>query len=153
MTSGQRTRAKGHNHHARVISIATWNVRTLVESAGGDRRICRSRQIPRADPHIPDTSTGPLYVDRKLDLLVKELKRLDVAVAGIQETKWFGNDVWSADGYTLLHSGRPLPDEGEPQKRNEGVGILLDSCATVAWKDAEECWEAVSSRVVMARSG
>ena len=59
-----------------------------------------------------------------------------MAVAGIQETKWFGKDTWKADGYTLLHSGCTLPDEGDPQVRSEGMGILLDRHATVAWKSA-----------------
>lgn len=142
MTSGQKTEAKGSSHHAvtharaHVISIATWNVRTLVESAGGDRRICRSRWVPGADPHVLGNLRRPHYVERKLDLLVKEMRTLGVAVTGIQETKWFGNDVWFADGYTLLYSGRPLPVDSEPQTRNEGAGILLDSCATVAWRDA-----------------
>ena len=90
-------------------------------------------------------------MDRKLDFLVKELRRLGVAVAGIQETKWFGKDTWTVDGYTLLHSGRTLSDEGDPQVRNKGVGILLDRHARVAWKNAGESWEAVSSRVVTAR--
>ena len=90
-------------------------------------------------------------MDRTLDLLVKELKRLGITVAVIQEMKWYRSDVWKPDGYTLLHSGRPLPDEDEPQTRNEGVGILLDRCATAAWKDAGESWEAISSRVVTAR--
>ena len=57
-------------------------------------------------------------MDRKLDFLVKELKRLDVAIAGIQETKWFGKDVWNANGFIPLHSERPVPDESEPQVRN-----------------------------------
>ena len=61
-----------------------------------------------------------------------------MAVAGIQETKWFGSDVWN---YTLLHSGRPLPEESDPQVRNEDVCILLDKDATAAWKDAGESWE------------
>ena len=82
---------------------------------------------------------------------MKELRRLKVAVAGIQETKWFGQDVWSEDGYTLLHSGRTLPGDGEPLLRNEGVGIVLDQSATAAWKNAGECWEAVSSQIVTAR--
>ena len=128
-----------------------WNVCTHVENAGGDRLICRSRPRPGPGPQIPDTSNSPHYVDRKLDLLVKELRKLGVAVAGIQETKWFGKDTWTANGYTLLHSGRTFPDEGDPQVRNEGVGILLDRHATVAWKNAGESWEAVSSRVVTAR--
>ena len=123
-----------------------------MENAAGDRQICRSR--PRSGPglQVPDTSNSPHYVDKKLDFLVKELRWLGVAVSGIQETKWFGKDTWTVDGYTLLHSGRTtLPDEGDPQERNEGVGILLDRHATVAWKNAGESWEAVSSQMVTAR--
>ena len=52
-----------------------------------------------------------------------------MAVAGIQESKWFGSDVWPADGYTFLHSGRPLPSDQEKGTRNEGVGIALDEKA------------------------
>ena len=75
-------------------------------------------------------------MDWKLDFVVKELKRLRISIARIQETKWFGKNIWNANGYTLIHPGRPLPNEDEPQRRNEGVGILLDECATQAWKDA-----------------
>ena len=81
--SSRRARLCGR----RAIVAATWNVRLLVERAGGDQRICRSRpqrQVPR------DSNA----VDGKLDLLVKELRRYSVSVAGIQETKWFGKDVW-----------------------------------------------------------
>ena len=51
---------------------------------------------------------------------------------GIQETKWFGNNVWPAGGYTFLHSGLPQPGDQERASRNEGVGIALDKKATVA---------------------
>ena len=44
-----------------------------------------------------------------------------------------------------------LPDETDPQVRNEGVGILLGRHAIMAWKNAGETWEAVSSCVVTAR--
>ena len=73
-------------------------------------RICRSRpQHTTVDcAHV----ASPHLVDRKLDLMVKELRRYRMSVAGIQETKWFGKDVWQADGYTFLHSGRPLCEEG-----------------------------------------
>ena len=66
----------------------------------GDACICRKSRREHGDERI-----GAQTVDRKLDLLVRELKRYGVSVAGIQETKWFGNDLWVADGYTLLHSG------------------------------------------------
>ena len=144
MTTGFNL-ALGRSLRSRCVSFATWNVRTLVENTGDDRRICRVRPNPKVC-HLP--SDGPHCVDRKL---VNELKKLNVAVAGIQETKWFGQDVWNADGYTLLHSGRTLPRDGEPLLRNKGVGIVLDRHATVAWKNAGETWQAVSSRIVTAR--
>ena len=59
--------------------------------------------------------------------------------------------MWVADGYTLLHSGRPLPSENDRAVRNEGVGIVLDAKATAAWKEAGERWEAVSYQIVTAR--
>ena len=71
-------------------------------------------------------------------------------VTGINETKWFGKDPFEFEGYTILHSGRPLPEEA-PMERNEGVGIVLDPVMAQAWRDGEEVWEAVSSRVVKAR--
>ena len=83
---------------------------------------------------------------------MKELKRYNISVAAIQETKWFGQDIWTAEGYTFLHSGRPLPISQEDQSiRNEGVGIALNRAATRAWQDAGEQWQAVSSRIVTAR--
>ena len=59
--------------------------------------------------------------------------------------------MWQANGYTFLHSGRPLPCAEETAVRNEGVGIMLDERASAAWREAEEAWEAISSRVVTAR--
>lgn len=97
--------------------MGSLNVRTLVESSG-DVCVCQKRQVL-------DERSG--VVDRKLDLLVGELKRNGVSVAGIQDTRWFGNDVWpAADGYTFLHLGWPLPGRGESATRNERVEILLD---------------------------
>ena len=128
-------------HQQIFLSVGTWNVPTLVESLG-DERVCR--KVCK-----PGNYDEPGIVDRKLDLLVRELKRYGTSIAGIQETKWFGSDLWSADGYTLLHSGRPLPSDQEKGTRNEGVGIALDKEATAEWKNAGEVWEAISLRVVM----
>ena len=114
--------------------IATWNVRSLVENAG-DERICRKR--PNEALQNPNT------VDRKSDLLVRELRRYQVSIGAVQETKWFGCNVWQADGHTLLHSGRSLPGNNENGARKEGIGILLDERATNAWRAAGEAWDAV----------
>ena len=76
---------------------------------------------------LPTGSDDSGVVDRKLDLLVRELKR--VSVIGIQDNKWFGSDVCPAgDGYTFLHSGRPLPNDCVRAYRNEGVGIASSGC-------------------------
>ena len=83
-------------------------------------------------------SDKPGKIDRKIDLLMGELRKYGVSVAGIQETKWFGKDVWPVGRCTFLHSGRPLPGDQERASRNEGVGIALDEKATVAWKNAGE---------------
>ncbi len=81
----------------------------------GDLRVCGKRYT--ACGHSES-------VDRKLDLLVKELERYGVSVAGIQESKWFGKDVWpaAANGHTFLHSARSLPPSDDVAMRNEGVG-------------------------------
>ena len=63
---------------------------------------------------------------------------------GIQESKWFGSDIWSSGGCTFLHSGRPVPSHDVQCIRNEGVGIFLDEKATTAWKTGGEVWSAVS---------
>ena len=129
-----------------------WNICTHMESAGGDRQIRRSRQKPGAGPQIPNNTTSPHYIDRQEARLASEgTKRLNITAAKFQETKWFWSDVWNAEGHTVLHSRRPIPDQGDPQRRNEGLGILLDRCAATAWKDAGDSWEAISSRVVTAR--
>ena len=49
----------------RALLVATWNVRSLVESYGGDARICRSWPSPEKCA----------TVDCKLDILVRELRR------------------------------------------------------------------------------
>ena len=69
-------------------------------------------------------------------------------MAGIQETKWFGKDVWpAAEGFTFL----PFPASGEDAARNEHVGIMLDPKATAARQDAGEVWKAISYRLVTVR--
>ena len=90
-------------------------------------------------------------MDRGLDFLTKELRRFGVAVAGIQETKWFGKDVWTSEDCVFLHSGRPLPAEGDPARRNEGVGIWLNKEMSDAWRRGGERWNPVSSRIMSAR--
>ena len=133
--SDKQSKKQKLRNSRRCLTVGTWDVHTLVESVGDE---CICRKVNKPGNHRNDHG----MVDRKLDLLARELKRYGVSIAGIQETKWFGNDVWPADGYTFLHSGRPLPSDQERAARNEGVGIALDKKATAAWKNAGEVWEA-----------
>jgi len=60
--------------------------------------------------------------------------------------------VWpAADGYTMLHSGRPAATDGEVVTRRESAGIILDKKVTATWRAAREVWRSVSSRVIMTR--
>ena len=105
--SKSRSMRRKQERRRNCFAVGTWNVRTLVESTG-DERVCRKRPVSVIKPG--NQCGDP---DRKLNLVVRELRRYRVAVAGIQESKWFGSDVWPADGYTFLHSGRPLPSDQE----------------------------------------
>ena len=71
-----------------------------------------------------------------------------VVLKCISKTKWFGQDVYEVDGFVLVHFGRPIPADGEPVQRNEGVGILLNPTMAAAWRNSWECWRAISSRIV-----
>ena len=56
---------------------------------GGHRRSSGDSQS-RADSHRGE--------DRKFNLVVNELRRYDVKVAALQETKWFGSKVYQVSG-------------------------------------------------------
>ena len=130
-------------HHQRrtSLNVGCWNMRTLVESEGS---IATSLARP---------GSRSVSVDRKAMFMVQELRKYGMNLTGISETKWFGHEVYNIDGFTLLHSGRPVPDRanGEAVVRNEGVGIVLDPQMSEAWKNAGGVWKAISSRLVLAR--
>ena len=118
-------------------------MRSLLENSG-DIHICQRQCL--------DNGLSCDSVDRKLDLLAGELQCSNVSVVGIQEIKWFGTDVWPAtEGYTMLHSRQPAPCNGAVVARREGVGLVLDTRATAAWRAAGEVWKPARSRVIMAR--
>ena len=78
----------------------------LVE-ASGDFRIYQA---------CSTTHDGP-GVKRKLDLLVDELKHYSISITGIQETKWFGSDIWPIGEWTFLHSVHVLPVDSDAAVR------------------------------------
>ena len=44
--------------------------------------------------------------DRRIDVVVGKLKRLDIEVAGLQETRWFGEEAYSVGDSAVLSYGR-----------------------------------------------
>ena len=44
-------------------------------------------------------------MDKKSELMVAELERFRMNATGISETKWFGQEIYCVQGFTILHSG------------------------------------------------
>ena len=111
LMSGGCFRSAGcsHNHCHSWLGIGRWNLHSLVESEGSVATASTRRGV---------------QVDRKVNLLVDELRRFEISIAGISETKWFGQDIYEVDGFVLVHSGWPIPADGETVQRNAGVCVL-----------------------------
>ena len=62
----------------------------------------------------------------KTDQIVSELRRFNVSVGALQETKWFANEVYEVNGNIMLAAGQPSPAEGASVIRGEGVALVLD---------------------------
>ena len=117
--------------------LSTWNVRSMVDTKGPVEIASQ-----RADSHRGE--------DRKVNLIVNELRRYDVKVAALQGTKWFGSKVYNVSGSVVLTAGRKTPGEGENVVRGEGVALVLSGLAVDAWKRGDSQWSAWSSRAVSA---
>jgi len=73
--------------------------------------------------------------ERKIDQVVSELDKYGVVVGALQETKWFGCEVYRVGGSVVLTAGRDVPGGSEVRQRGEGVAIVLSGEAVRAWKD------------------
>ena len=120
--------------------LATWNVRTLLDVDGS---IGTARQGSEA---------GEVSVvdERKIDQVVGELDRYKVVVGALQETKWFGSNVYRVGESVVLTAGREIPTGRGVRQRGEGVAIVLSGPAVHAWKSGGSKWRAWSSRLVIA---
>ena len=83
--------------------------------------------------------------DKKINIVVSELRRYEIEVAGFQESKWFGKDIFRVEDAIVLTSGRAIPTDDF--KRGEGVGVVLRGRAQQAFVAGGNQWSAVSSRV------
>ena len=71
-------------------------------------------------------------------------------MAVLQETKWFGEEVYMIRGSVLVVVGRPVLESGDVQKKGEDITIMLSRLAITAWKEdgIHSCWKAWNSRLL-----
>ena len=63
------------------------------------------------------SSRGDRREDRKVDLIVQEMRRYNVKVTALQKTKWFWSEVYRVTGSVALTSGRKKPAQEDTVKR------------------------------------
>ena len=110
-------------------------MRTLLDAHGSIETVKHS-----AEPVISD--------ERKIDQVIEELKNYNIYLAGLQETKWFGVEMYKVGDSVVLSSGRPVPTAGGNHHRGEGVALVLRGPAIQAWKAAGSKWKAWGSRLI-----
>ena len=112
-------------------------VRSLVDVEG---TIETARQ--RCDESLVD--------ERKINRVISESQRYQVSVAALQETKWFGSEVYRVGSSVMLTAGRDVPEAGQQRHRGERVAIVLSGVSVSAWKAGGSLWKVWSSRLVTA---
>ena len=88
--------------------------------------------------------------DRRFDQVVNVLEKHEVVVAALQETKWFGSEVYMVGESVVLTASRDVPGIGHMKQRGERVAIVLTGPAIGAWKAGGKCWKAWNSRIISA---
>ena len=78
--------------HRRDWYFGTWNVRSLVDNEG-------SVETARISSKVAELE------DRRIDLVLRELDRYDIKIAALQETKWFGRNIYGVDKSVVLSAG------------------------------------------------
>ena len=115
-----RAHRAGSNQENSAWYMGTWNVRMLLDVDGSIETAKRSGDVSVTN-------------ERKIDQVVSELDRYDIVVGALQETKWFGTEVYRVGGSVVLTAGRDVPGGNEVRQRGEGVAIVLSGDAVRAW--------------------
>ena len=71
-------------------------------------------------------------------------------MAALQETKWFGSEVYRVGSSVVLTAVRDVPEAGQPKHGGEGVAIVSSGISVSAWKADISQWKAWNSRLVTA---
>ena len=118
--SKQQENGKTHAKERYKLNVCCWNVRTLLELSSSNRP------------------------ERRTALITKELRRLNVDVAALSETRLSGEDnlLEKSSGYTIFWVGKPAG-----VKREGGVGFAIKS----ALVDKMERPSGISDRIMKLR--
>ena len=126
-----KLKRKMQDQKSSIWQLSSWNVRSLLDAESPVETAKQGRDVAQAE-----------Y--RKIDQVVSELNRYKVSVAALQETKWYGNDVYHVRESIVLAAGHPVTPPGEHFQRGEGVALVLNGQAVRAWREAGEQWKAWS---------
>jgi len=151
----RRQKFADRRHGGETIQLASWNVRSLVNVSGpAETAFTRKRNGSGRGRNLNLNLNSNLTKDkddRRIDIVVGELTRLGIEVAGLQETHWFGTAEYAVRDSIVLSCGRPLPPENGNFRRGEGVAIVLRGRALSAWRSGGSQWTGISSRLASAR--
>lgn len=131
-----------------MLTAATWNVRSLVDVEGSI--LTASRAHAGSAGSAGSGNMSARREERKIDLVLRQLQRLHLETVGLQETLWFGNEAYTVGDSIVLTAGRPVPDEGSPCRRGEGVALVLRGLCRAAFTDGGCVWTAHSPRLLSA---
>jgi exonuclease III len=89
-------------------------------------------------------NTRTLYEISKATQLAKDMKKYNIEVLGISESRWTGNgEIKLATGETIIYSGH----QQQNAVHSKGVAFLMSDKATKALI----AWEPISKRIIKAR--
>ncbi|XP_065197221.1 uncharacterized protein LOC135828726 [Sycon ciliatum] len=126
------------------IKFGSWNVRSLV-NCDGPVETATTRNLNLKNSN----QVNCIVEDRKINIVVREARRLGIETLGLQETKWFGNNVYNVEDAVVVASGRPTPVENFA--RGEGVALVMRGRSALAFAAGGRQWTAVSSRVMVVK--
>ena len=77
--------------------------------------------------------------DRRINQVVSAIEKYEVVVGAMQDTKWFGSEVYMVGESVVLTAGRDVPGIGHVKPRGEDIAIVLTGLAIGAWKAGGKC--------------
>ena len=118
---------------------------TLVEESLRESNQLTTLLSMKTKTKIASWNVRTMYETGKAAQVAKEMKRYDIQILGICESRWNGQSRTSlASGETVIFSGHTE----ENHEHTEGVAMMLTPRATSALIE----WQQISSRLMTARS-